>query len=206
MDAEPAGGEAVIHPGPPLARLCDWILAFSARTARGCAEKIRKALLESLAAGRSVYETRVEMEAVHAGLSQYQSEWIARTEGVRAYAEGQVAALAEVGAERVPWLATGDERTCPTCGPRDGVTYDINERPLLPLHPNCRCTRTAAARGSCRMMSWTGCGRNWCEQSRLAPRTPAWHAGRQNPPGSNSGKPLRELTLGDLQSFADTLG
>lgn len=43
--------------------------------------------------------------------------------------------------EKVEFVATLDSRTCPTCGPLDGKTYDKKDatRPRPPMHPNCRC-------------------------------------------------------------------
>lgn len=33
-----------------------------------------------------------------------------------------------------------DEITCEICGIRHGKKYKIDKRPILPFHPNCRCT------------------------------------------------------------------
>lgn len=33
-----------------------------------------------------------------------------------------------------------DERTCEICGTRHKKKYKIDKRPILPFHPNCRCT------------------------------------------------------------------
>ena len=33
-----------------------------------------------------------------------------------------------------------DERTCEVCGTRHEKKYKIDKRPILPFHPNCRCT------------------------------------------------------------------
>lgn len=76
---------------------------------------------------------------------------IARTEIVRAHAEGQLDAFERLGVEEVgilaEWLTAGDERVCPECGALDGVVMTIDEaRGLLPRHPNCRCAWTPANR------------------------------------------------------------
>ena len=39
----------------------------------------------------------------------------------------------------VQWVATLDERTCPTCAPLDGQTFKLAEGPRPPRHHNCRC-------------------------------------------------------------------
>lgn len=67
---------------------------------------------------------------------------IARTETMRAYNAGAVAGIREAGADRVEWIATEDERTCPICSPRDGQTYPVGEVDV-PAHPRCRCIVTA---------------------------------------------------------------
>jgi hypothetical protein len=41
----------------------------------------------------------------------------------------------------VEWVTKRDEKVCPICGPRDGVTYRIIDvMDIWPAHPNCRCT------------------------------------------------------------------
>lgn len=42
--------------------------------------------------------------------------------------------------DKVEWVSTLDGRTSPICQSRDGKTYDINEGPRPPAHPNCRST------------------------------------------------------------------
>src|SRR5690606_7244178 len=44
--------------------------------------------------------------------------------------------------ERVEWLATLDDRTCPRCGLLDGQTWRLDDPALRypPEHPICRCT------------------------------------------------------------------
>lgn len=40
---------------------------------------------------------------------------------------------------RVQWMATLDKRTCLLCGSKDGKLFPVNEAPVLPAHPQCRC-------------------------------------------------------------------
>ena len=44
------------------------------------------------------------------------------------------------GCEEVEIYAAKDERTCEICGARHKKKYKIDKRPILPFHPNCRCT------------------------------------------------------------------
>lgn len=69
---------------------------------------------------------------------------IARTEIVRAHAEGQLDGLERLGVTEVgvmvEWVTAGDSRVCPQCQPLSGVVLKISEaRGSIPRHPNCRC-------------------------------------------------------------------
>lgn len=74
---------------------------------------------------------------------------IARTEIIRAHAEGQLDALERLGVEKVgvmvEWSTAGDDRVCPLCQPLEGVVLKIKEaRGIIPRHPNCRCAHIPA--------------------------------------------------------------
>ena len=43
-----------------------------------------------------------------------------------------------IGVKRVRWVTQKDEKTCPTCSPRNGRVYPITNVPPKP-HRNCRC-------------------------------------------------------------------
>lgn len=78
------------------------------------------------------------------GLSAGRANTIARTEIVRAHAEGQLEAMEELGVEElgvmVEWSTAGDGRVCPACNALEGVVLKINEaKGLIPRHTNCRC-------------------------------------------------------------------
>jgi SPP1 gp7 family putative phage head morphogenesis protein len=69
---------------------------------------------------------------------------IARTEIIRAHAEGQLDALVRLGVDKVgvmvEWHTAGDDRVCQLCLPLQGAVLTIKEaRGTLPRHPNCRC-------------------------------------------------------------------
>jgi len=40
---------------------------------------------------------------------------------------------------KVRWLATLDTRCCIACGAMDGREFDLDNKPMLPNHPRCRC-------------------------------------------------------------------
>lgn len=58
------------------------------------------------------------------------------------------------------WRTAGDERTCPECGPLDGVSWERGSNPLgsPPLHTNCRCMIVHA---------WTEWRTRWVPEWRL---------------------------------------
>lgn len=77
-------------------------------------------------------------------LSRGRVETIARSEIIRAHAEGQLDAMETLGVTQVgvqaEWLITDDEKLCDECAPLEGIVLDIDEaRGMLPRHPNCRC-------------------------------------------------------------------
>lgn len=72
------------------------------------------------------------------------AERVARTEIIRAHAEGQLEALGQLGVEEVgvavEWSTANDDRVCPLCESLEGVVLKLDEaRGMLPRHPNCRC-------------------------------------------------------------------
>ena len=58
--------------------------------------------------------------------------------GVNAVDEATLTAFKDMGVKKVRWVAADDEKTCPTCGSRDGKIYDILKVPPKP-HYGCRC-------------------------------------------------------------------
>lgn len=66
---------------------------------------------------------------------------IARTETVRAAAEGALLTYKDKKVERVQWIAAISDRTCPTCLGLSNQIMTIQEaRNRLPAHVMCRCT------------------------------------------------------------------
>lgn len=77
-------------------------------------------------------------------ISKTRAETIARTEIVKAHAEGQIDAFEKLGVEEVgalvEWLTAGDDRVCPRCAELEGIVIPIKQaRGMIPRHPNCRC-------------------------------------------------------------------
>lgn len=65
---------------------------------------------------------------------------LVRTETMHYLNNGALQSYKDAGIEWVQVWAAQDERTCEVCGSYHEKYYRINECPMLPFHPNCRCT------------------------------------------------------------------
>jgi SPP1 gp7 family putative phage head morphogenesis protein len=105
--------------------------------------RLSRTLTDGLTQGWSPHKIAKELSD-QIGLTRARAEMIARTEIVRAHAEGQLDALAQLGVESVgvsvEWSTTGDPKVCEECSPMQGLIVPIKDaRGMLPRHPNCRC-------------------------------------------------------------------
>ena len=77
---------------------------------------------------------------------RYRGYMIARTEIATAFSQGarqgvkQAQAKGYIGEVKRVWRTALDERTCSTCGRREGKEYDLDSPVQCPAHPCCRCT------------------------------------------------------------------
>lgn len=72
-----------------------------------------------------------------------ESQRLARTETARVIEQAQDQIYKDSGVlEKVQYLATLESNTCDECADLDGNLYDVDDstKPLIPRHPNCRCT------------------------------------------------------------------
>lgn len=68
---------------------------------------------------------------------------IARTETIRAAAEGALKSYQDNGIEKVTYLSSVSERTCDICESLNGQIMSIAQaQGTIPVHTNCRCTFT----------------------------------------------------------------
>jgi SPP1 gp7 family putative phage head morphogenesis protein len=108
-------------------------------------QQLNRILAQGIADGIGVERIAKQMTDVISGLARSRALTIARSEIIRAHAEGQLDAydklgVAELGVQ-AEWSTAHDERVCPRCAPNEGKTFTIAEaRGLIPLHPNCRCS------------------------------------------------------------------
>lgn len=77
-------------------------------------------------------------------LSEERAMLIARTEIIRAHAEGQLLAMEEMDVDEVgvevEWSTAGDGRECAACADMAGAVFQLDEaHGMIPRHPNCRC-------------------------------------------------------------------
>lgn len=105
--------------------------------------RMSRTLLEGLVDGSHPNDIAKDLSK-DIDISLSRAETIARTEIIRAHAEGQLDAMermgvAEVGVQ-VEWVTAGDDAVCPRCEAMEGVVMEIEKaHNMLPLHPNCRC-------------------------------------------------------------------
>lgn len=103
--------------------------------------RIMRVLADGLVRGKLPLLIAEEMLTV-VDLSKTRACTLARTEIVRAHAEGTLDTMERLGVEEVgialEWETTG--KPCPACKPMDGIILKISEaRGMIPRHPNCRC-------------------------------------------------------------------
>lgn len=106
---------------------------------------ITRHLTDGLVRGLSPREIGRVMAKDVDGIGKARATTLARTEIIRAHAEGQLIAMEDLGVEEVgvavEWSTTGDDRVCPACQPLEGVVLKLDEaKGMLPRHPNCRCS------------------------------------------------------------------
>ena len=111
--------------------------------------KLSQMLADGLVQGQN--PTKIARTMIREGIGftktrgiQSRALTIARTEIIRAHAEGQLDSMEKLGVDKVgvmaEWSSAGDDRVCPLCQPLDGVVMTVKEaRGILPRHPNCRC-------------------------------------------------------------------
>lgn len=109
------------------------------------ATQLSRTLSDGLVQGKGLRAVAGSLVKDIDGIGKRRAELIARTETIRAHAEGQLDALEKLGVESVgvavEWSTAGDSRVCPLCAPLEGVVMSIKEaRGTIPRHPACRCS------------------------------------------------------------------
>jgi SPP1 gp7 family putative phage head morphogenesis protein len=122
------------------------------------ATQMNRVVTDGLIRGDSPRRVATELNKTVDKIGIVRARTIARTETIRAHAEGQLDALEKLGVEElgvmVEWSTTGDDRVCQLCLPLEGVVMKMREaRGTLPRHPNCRCAWIPANVGEQRKAS-----------------------------------------------------
>jgi SPP1 gp7 family putative phage head morphogenesis protein len=105
--------------------------------------RMSRVMVDGLVQGKNPVEVARDLSE-EVDISRGRAERIARTEIIRAHAEGQLTALEQMGVKevgaQVEWATAGDSLVCPKCAGLEGKILSIEKaRGMLPLHPNCRC-------------------------------------------------------------------
>ncbi len=100
------------------------------------AERKRLRLNEQILTARE-YDSR---EMYNESLRKSANLWWTQTSqyGIDVVDSAALQAYADMGVEKVRWVAEVDARTCEVCKSRNGVIYDIAKVPTK-THYNCRC-------------------------------------------------------------------
>lgn len=104
-----------------------------------------RTLAAGLAEGRNPIDIAKTMRQSLGTISKQRAELIAKSEVIRAHAEGQLDSFEKLGVKelglRAEFSTALDSRVCPQCAALEGQVYPIEEaRGLIPLHPRCRCS------------------------------------------------------------------
>ena len=68
----------------------------------------------------------------------HEADRLIRTEASHAYNSAALQSYIDAGCAEVDFLAESD--CCDLCEPYSGKRYPVDDAPVIPVHPNCRCT------------------------------------------------------------------
>lgn len=108
------------------------------------ATAMTRTLVDGLSQGQNPFTIARQMVKDVDGIGINRARMIARTEVIRAHAEGQLDSLETMGIEEVgiavEFNDTKDGRVCPSCNALNGIVLTVKEaHGMIPVHPNCRC-------------------------------------------------------------------
>lgn len=108
--------------------------------------KVRDSIVKGMNEGKSFRDMRKDIMKQARDITENHAMTIARSEVIKASAEGVEQGLREAGVEYMIWLSARDNRVCPVCKEFDGNRYPIggkHPKPVTDTHPNCRCVVVA---------------------------------------------------------------
>ncbi len=96
-------------------------------------------LVYGLQTGKTVTQMAIELNNVmHKGFNA--AHTLVRTEAMHYMNTAALQGYQDAGIQYVQIWTAPDERRCDECGKYHGKIYPIDKCPVLPFHPNCRCT------------------------------------------------------------------
>lgn len=106
--------------------------------------KLSRILVDGFIQGQNPREIARTIDNEIDSIGRRRALTLARTEVIRAHAEGQLDGLETLGVEEVgvavEWATAEDPLVCPLCRPLHGIVLTIEEaHGMIPRHPNCRC-------------------------------------------------------------------
>lgn len=105
-------------------------------------KSLNSVIINGIASGQSINNMAASLKNAM-GVGAYDALRLARTETMNILNNGQLTSFKNAGYSKIIWLTAEDEKVCEECGPMDGKSFNIDETPDCPLHPNCRCTLAA---------------------------------------------------------------
>lgn len=105
-------------------------------------KELNKTIIDGIASGRSINDMAADLKYAM-GTGAFEALRLARTETMHTINQAQTESFQKAGYCKVIWIAAADEITCEECGSMDGQSFNIEEAPDCPAHPNCRCTLAA---------------------------------------------------------------
>lgn len=108
-------------------------------------QEMRRELAEGFARGQNPRRTATFINRRVDAVGLTRSRTLARTETIRAHAKSTISRFRQFGVTKVTGKAefatAGDDRVCPICIGLEGEIFTLEEaEPVIPVHPNCRCT------------------------------------------------------------------
>lgn len=116
-------------------------LTFDKRL-RGVGAKLKSDLIKEITQGIRKRNTLEELLVrVDKTFEKYMKriEVIQRVETEHFINIASIYAYKKLKIKRVIWYARIDERTCPVCGDLHEQEFSVDQIPMIPQHPNCRC-------------------------------------------------------------------
>ena len=103
------------------------------------ASRVREEVTQAVLDGKPVNRIAADLQSAFSS-SWSQAERLARTETSYVFNQASLRRYAELGIRQVRWITgINDGRECEVCAERSGQVYDLNNAPMMPAHPNCRC-------------------------------------------------------------------